>query len=167
MHLRLYNEQTDFTYIGEWITDERTHALWCANLLSYPLSREGLRQYLQEHENERGYVYVNEEDNPVGFFICVLNGQEKSGFLKFIMVDNRSRGKGYGSGMLQQFVKYTYENTSVTTVGLNVFDVNTAARKCYEKAGFTVLQNTPEAFTYQDEMWGRYMMVHNNREYGF
>ena len=60
MHLRLYNEQTDFTYIGEWITDERTHALWCANLLSYPLSKDGLRQYLEELENGSAYVYVDD-----------------------------------------------------------------------------------------------------------
>ena len=167
MHLRLYNEQTDFTYIAEWITDERTHALWCANLLSYPLSKDGLHQYLEELENGSAYVYVDDEDRPVGFFIYVINEQEKSGHLRFIMVDNSVRGKGYGSDMLQQFVKYTYENTSITSVGLNVFDVNTAARKCYEKAGFTVRQNTPEAFTYQDEMWSRYMMVHNSRVYGF
>lgn len=166
MHLRLYNEQTDFTYIAEWITDERTHALWCANLLSYPITRKELHQYLEELENGSAYVYADDEDRPVGFFIYVSNEQEKSGHLRFIMVDSRVRGKGYGSDMLQQFVKYTFENTSVTSVGLNVFDVNAAARKCYEKAGFTVLKNTPDAFSYQDEIWGRYMLVHNNREHG-
>lgn len=46
MHLRLYNEQTDFTYIAQWIRDDKTHALWCANLLTYPLAKDEFHKYL-------------------------------------------------------------------------------------------------------------------------
>ena len=74
MHIRLFNEQTDFIHIMNWISDERAHALWCANLLPFPLSRDNLCQYLEEHEDDRGYVFVDEEDRPVGFFIYVVFG---------------------------------------------------------------------------------------------
>lgn len=159
MHLRLYNEQTDFIYIGKWISDERTHALWCANLLPYPMSEDELHRYLHE-QNLAAYVYADEEDRPLGFCIYTVNEQDKSGFVRFIMVDNTSRGKGYGTDMLRQLLRYAYENTGVASVRLNVFDVNAAARKCYEKAGFTIVQETPDAFSYRDEIWGRYMMEH-------
>ena len=95
----------------------------------------------------------------MGFFVYIINEQEKSGFLKFIMVDSSLRGKGYGADMLRHLLEYAYENTGVVSVRLNVFDVNTAARKCYEKAGFTIMENTPDAFSYQNEIWGRSTMI--------
>lgn len=160
MRIRPYNEQSDFMQIKNWISDERSHALWCANLLPFPISADSLRQYLEEHENDRGYVYVDEEDCPVGFFIYVVNEQEKSGFLKFIIVNNKLREQGHGTGMLRQFLRIVYDNTDVSSVKLSVFDVNAGARKCYEKAGFTLMENTPDAFSYRDEMWRRYIMGH-------
>lgn len=160
MHLRLYNEQTDFTYIAQWIRDDKTHALWCANLLSYPLSEGELRQYLQEHENDREYVYADENDHPVGFFIYTVNKQDKSGFVRFIMVDNTVRGKGYGTAMLRELQQFAYEKTGVSSLKLIVFDVNITARTCYEKAGFTVIENLPDTFSYRDETWRRRMMEH-------
>lgn len=168
MHLRIYNEQTDFVHIENWISDERTHALWSADRLSYPLSGEGLHRYLAEQilDNEKeydgAYVYADDDDRPVGFFIFTVNEQDKSGFVRFIMVDNTSRGKGYGAKMLMELQRFAYDKTGVTSIRLIVFDVNTAARKCYEKAGFHVINDTLDAFPYRDEMWGRSMMEHVN-----
>lgn len=94
------------------------------------------------NEYDGAYVYVDEEDHPVGFFIYTVNAQDKeSGFLKFIMVDNTLRGKGYGVAMLRELQRFAYNNTGVSVIRLIVFDVNSAARKCYEKAGFTAMEN--------------------------
>lgn len=177
MHLRIYNEQTDFVHIASWITDERIHAFWSANILSFPLSMEELHNYLvgqnlkfharsggeiinQEKEFDGAYVYEDEHDRPLGFFIYTVNGQDKSGFVRFIVVDNTSRGMGYGSDMLKKLLRFAYENTGVSSVRLNVFDVNAAAMRCYRKVGFALTDNTPTEFTYQDEIWKRSMMEH-------
>lgn len=192
MHLRLYNEQTDFTYMAKWIRNEREHALWCANLLPYPLSMDGLRNYFNKYnlkfiprfadktvqkkvngndlpcsgisgsknEFDTAYVYADAEDHPIGFLIYTVNEQDRSGFLRFIMVDSTLRGKGYGAEMLRELQRFAQHNTGVSSVRLIVFDVNTAARKCYERAGFTAVENTPDAFSYRDEIWGRCMMEH-------
>ena len=177
MHLRHYNGQKDYLHITKWIQDERTHALWCANLLSYPLSEDEFHNYLIEQnlklsfqfrsetrQNEKGYdgayVYADENNRPVGFFIYTVNEQDKSGFLRFIMVDNSLRGKGYGSDMIKELLQLAYEKTGVSSVRLLVFDVNAAAKRCYEKIGFTFTENMPESFPYQDEVWKRRMMEH-------
>lgn len=179
MRLRIYNEQTDFTYIANWIQDERTHALWCANLLSYPMSKDELRNYLEEQnlkfcvqsgqdehpkakEHDGAYVYVDENDRPIGFFVFTVNEQDTSGFLRFIIVDNTARGQGLGSQMLRELLQFAYENTGVTAIRLNVFDVNNAAMKCYKKLGFTVMDNACTDFPYQNETWKRYMMKHRS-----
>ena len=170
MHLRTYNEQTDFIHIENWISDERTYALWSADRLAYPLSKEGLHKYLTEQilsnekEYDGAYVYADDNDCPVGFFIFTVNEQDTSGFVRFIMVDSTSRGKGYGTKMLVELQRFAYDRTGVTSIRLIVFDVNTAARKCYEKAGFHVISDVLDAFPYQDETWGRYMMEHVNHK---
>lgn len=38
MRIRHYQNK-DFDIISQWITDERSHALWCANLMTYPLEK--------------------------------------------------------------------------------------------------------------------------------
>lgn len=177
MHLRIYNEQTDFVHIAGWITDERIHALWSANILPYPLSEGGLHKYLveqklkfhtqsgseitgNEKEYDGAYVYADEHDHPLGFFVYTVSGQDKSGFVRFIVVDNTSRGKGYGSDMLKELLRFAYENTGVSSVRLNVFDVNAAATRCYRKVGFVPADSTQTEFTYRDEIWKRCLMEH-------
>ena len=177
MHLRIYNEQTDFVHIAGWITDERTHALWSANTLPYPLSGEGLHNYLvgqnlkfhaqsggeipgDTKEHDGAYVYADEHDRPLGFFVYTVNGQDKSGFVRFIVVDNTSRGKGYGSDMLRKLLRFAYENTGVSSVKLIVFDANAAAMRCYRKVGFAPADDAPTEFTYRDEIWKRCPMEH-------
>ena len=40
MKLREYNSDQDFNTIKKWISDERTHALWCANRTDYSLNKD-------------------------------------------------------------------------------------------------------------------------------
>ena len=42
MQIRTFNLTEDFDVIKTWITDERTHMMWCANLITYPLEKEKL-----------------------------------------------------------------------------------------------------------------------------
>lgn len=162
MHLRLYNEQKDFEHIAGWIDNERTHAFWSANTLPYPLTEGELHNYLIDNVDEHGgaYVYVDERDIPAGFFVYTVNGQERLGFVRFIVVDNTARGRGYGSDMLRKLLRFAYEDTGVSKVRLNVFDVNAAAMRCYQKVGFTLMDSTPTSFSFEDEIWKRYMMEH-------
>lgn len=56
MRIRPYQNK-DFNTISPWITEERSHALWCANLIPYPLEKKGFDDLLQEAE-ERDLVIV-------------------------------------------------------------------------------------------------------------
>lgn len=49
MRIRPYQNK-DFNTISTWITEERSHALWCANLIPYPLEKKGFDDLLQEAE---------------------------------------------------------------------------------------------------------------------
>lgn len=160
MRLRPYMEK-DFPYIRKWIDDERTHALWCANRLPFPLTEEILQNMLEESRREWGgfgYTFTEDSGIPVGFFLYNSNDQGNYGFVSYIIIDNSQRGRGYGTQMLRLLLKYAFTVANVSTVRLNVFDVNVRAKRCYEKAGFSVESFTQDALTFGLESWGRFTM---------
>lgn len=162
MKLRLYNALTDYEFLQNWINDERTHALWCANRIPYPMTSEKLQEVLEKDAQEWGgcaYVATKEDGQPFGFFVLAVNTSNNSGFLRFIIVDKELRGKGYGIQMMELALKYAFEVAGVSFVQLIVFDVNDKAKKCYSNAGFVVDSIIENAFTFNDESWGRCHMV--------
>ena len=48
VRLRAYIPDRDFDVIKNWITDERTHAMWCANRTGYPIREESFRDFLRD-----------------------------------------------------------------------------------------------------------------------
>ena len=162
MTLRSFIIDKDYEHLQKWITDERTHALWCANRISYPLNKEELTATLENDARDWGgkaYTMFDEYERPIGFFVYSVNKNDNTGFLKFVVLDNSLRGQGVGSQMLQQISEFAFEQTGVSAMQLNVFDVNLPARKCYEKVGFVEDAMTPNVFVFQNEQWGRCHMV--------
>lgn len=160
----------DFEYISSWISDERTHAMWCANLIPYPLEKESLKQFLSDLSEKFGdnpFVALNDEGCVVGFYCYSLNHETQEGMLKFVMVDAAVRGKGIGKEMIRLAVRNAFSDPDAQTVQLNVFPENARARKCYEGAGFSERKTTPDAFKFKDESWGRCnMVIRKNKKAG-
>lgn len=162
MRIRPYIEDKDFEYLAKWIDDEKIHALWCANLMPYPITKENLHSFLEKNAMEwTDSAYVATEDNGkvTGFFCYSVNVDDNSGFLKLIVVDREKRGAGYGKKMLQLALKYAFEITGVELVRINVFDENAAAKHCYEKIGFVEESISKDIFPYKDETWSRCHMI--------
>ena len=71
MKIRAFDFGDDFDAIKTWITDERTHMMWCANLIPYPLEKEKLRRFLSEIAGRFGdspWVAVNDRGRIVGLY---------------------------------------------------------------------------------------------------
>ena len=49
MRIRPYIPDKDYEYVSKWIDDERTHALWCANLLPYPMTQKSFHDLLAKN----------------------------------------------------------------------------------------------------------------------
>jgi len=162
MRIRPYIESKDYAYLEKWIDNEKIHALWCANLISYPVTKEKLHAFLQKDAIDwTGNAYVATESNgkPIGFFCYSINVDDNTGFLKFIIVDCQKRGEGCGKKMLQLALKYAFNITGVDSVHLNVFEENVIAKHCYGKIGFIEESRSNNVFTYKDELWSRCHMV--------
>lgn len=162
MRIRPYIESKDYQYLEKWIDNEKSHALWCANVIPYPVTKENFHNFLAKNAMEReesAYVATEDDGKLIGFFCYSINIQDNAGFLKFVIIDNKLRGNGCGQEMLSLALQYAFRITGVNSVELNVFDENIAAKQCYKKIGFTERNITKNAFTYKDELWDRCNMV--------
>ena len=162
MRIRPYIEGKDYKYIEKWIDNEKTHALWCANLMPFPMTRRNLHDLLEKSAIEwTGSAYVATEDNGeiIGFFCYSINVDSNTGFLNFIIVDKEKRGKGYGQKMLRLALRYAFDITGVELVQLNVFDENVSAKNCYRKVGFIEDDIARNVFAYKSELWSRCHMI--------
>ena len=162
MRLRAYVPSHDFDVIKHWITDERTHAMWCAGHMKFPLEREDYAEALAKMYDTHGdcpFIAVTDDGTPVGMVCCSIIYETNEALLAFVAVDPAQRGKGVGKEMVQLAAKYCFEILHADLVQLNVFDINTPARKCYESAGFTVRNITENAYTHGGETWARVNMA--------
>lgn len=71
MRLRAF-QNNDFDEIKTWISDERTHAMWCANLITYPMEEENFKNVMSEEAarfGNRPYAAITDDGRMVGFFV--------------------------------------------------------------------------------------------------
>lgn len=162
MQIRPYCSAQDFAVLRQWVSDARTHALWCANRFPYPPEQRSFDAFLQEEAEKygnRAYIAEAGDGTAAGFFCLSPIADTDTVMLKFVIVDSRLRGQGIGREMLRLAVQYAFSEMHAEAVRLAVFSVNTAAKRCYLHAGFTELETTPQAFRYQNEAWDRCSMI--------
>lgn len=162
MRLRPFISDCDFDVIKNWISDERTYAMWCAGHMKYPMEKENFDHAMLDAAikfGESPYVVTTDDGKAVGFFCYSVNLSTNEGMLRFIMVDPSQRGKGVGKEMLRLAVKYAFHITKVNAVQLNVFPKNERALKCYERVGFAVRRTDSGAFCFKEELWDKCNMV--------
>ena len=168
MRIRPFDITKDICYIKNWITDERTHAMWCADLIKYPINKENFAYVMTRIAALFGdipYVFTEDDGTLTGFYCYSLNSENKEGMLKFVMISPDKRGKGYGRKMIEDAVEYAFENTAAKSIQLNVFTENTSAVKCYESVGFKARCTSENMFAFKDEKWGRCNMVISKKDY--
>lgn len=158
MRLRPYISLIDYECLQKWVDNERTHALWCANVIPYPMTATDFHEMLNNDARNWGgsaYIATTDDGEQTGFFVLSVNTSNNSGFAKFIVINDELRGNGYGIQMIQLMLKFAFDIVGVSSVQLNVFDINDSAKKCYSKAGFIQDGIVENAFTFKEESWGR------------
>ena len=162
MKLRPFLPDTDFDALKSWITDERTHALWCAGRFAYPPERENFLHVLRDSGAESGgvpLIMAADDGKAAGFFCCSPDLVLSECRLKYVIVDPVLRGRGTGKAMLRLAAEYAFGVMKAEAVRLAVFAENVPALKCYESAGFSLIKTDAAAFRFRDETWSRCSMT--------
>ncbi|WP_434589708.1 bifunctional helix-turn-helix transcriptional regulator/GNAT family N-acetyltransferase [Streptomyces sp. A5-4] len=129
-----------------WIV-QRHGALYAAEF-GWNTDFEGLvarivADFAQDHDPYLERVWVAELDGrPVGSVMCVRDDAPGTARLRLLFVDPDARGHGLGGRLVEAVVEFAYE-VGYREVVLWTNDVLVAARKIYQRAGFTLVAEKP------------------------
>jgi GNAT superfamily N-acetyltransferase len=99
--------------------------------------------YATDQDPEREAAWIAELDgNRVGCIFLVAGDKPTVSKLRILLVTPAARGLGLGSQLVQECLRYA-RDAGYSTVTLWTNDVLVAARKIYERFGFTLTEEEP------------------------
>ena len=104
---------------------------WAGDALPYPLTIEAL--------NALPHCFRIEKEGSFIGMIQQIKVEENNIHIGRFLINPSLTGKGLGSLAMQLFVAMLFENKSVHSISLNVFDDNPIAKDLYTKLGFEVV----------------------------
>jgi len=104
---------------------------WAGDALPYPLTMEAL--------NALPHCFRIEAEGSFIGMIQQIKVEENNIHIGRFLINPSLTGKGLGSLAMQLFVAMLFEDKSVHSISLNVFDDNPIAKGLYRKLGFEVV----------------------------
>lgn len=134
IRLRKFSKE-DYSNLIKWIDTEEILVQIAGRQMSFPVT-EGQLDISQSDKNRNAFSIVDiESGRSIGH--CELYMLENSAKIdRLIIGDPSMKGKGLCRQIIKLLLEYGFNNLNQSTIELNVFDWNTAAIRCYEKAGF-------------------------------
>lgn len=155
-----YFSKEDFQQLIDWVPDASFVLQWSGPTFSYPLTSGQLETYLEGANEPDASKYIfkvvgNTTNKAVGHVSLgkVDRNNSSARIGKVLVGAADSRGKGYGSQIIDAVLIFAFEELKLHKVTLGVFDFNAAAIKCYEAAGFRRERVLPEAAQFDGEYW--------------
>ena len=104
---------------------------WAGDALQYPLTMQQL--------DTLSHCFRIEEDGHFVGMIQKIRAEGNNIHIGRFLINPSLTGKGLGSLAMQLFIAMLFEDKSVHSISLNVFDDNPIARGLYTKLGFKVV----------------------------
>ena len=104
---------------------------WAGDALQYPLTMEQL--------DTLSHCFRIEEDGHFVGMIQKIRAEGNNIHIGRFLINPSLTGKGLGSLAMQLFIATLFEDKSVHSISLNVFDNNPIAKGLYIKLGFEVV----------------------------
>ncbi len=136
----------DFKELIDWVTDEELLMNWSGSLFSFPLTPRSLDWYIRDSNmanSSDAFIYKAVDDatgKSIGHIsLGGISWKNRSSRITRVLIGNTAeRGKGYCCGIVKAALKIGFEELNLHRIALGLYDDNTAALKCYEKAGLKV-----------------------------
>ena len=104
---------------------------WAGDALQYPLTMEQL--------DALPHCFRIEEDGHFVGMIQKIRAEGDNIHIGRFLINPSLTGKGLGTSAMQLFIAMLFEDKSVHSISLNVFDDNLIAKDLYTKLGFKVV----------------------------
>jgi RimJ/RimL family protein N-acetyltransferase len=145
-------QQKDFDRLITWIDSKELMITIAGNVWSYPLTAEQLERYIDDPKSQSFNIVETVGEIVVGHAEIVLNGDGTCKIDK-LLIDPSFRGQGICTPTINELLNHAFNNISVQTVELNVFDWNKAGIRCYERSGFKFNHEKTQRFPIDNKVW--------------
>ncbi|PMO68894.1 GNAT family N-acetyltransferase [Vibrio splendidus] len=158
---------SDAEEIITWFTSQEDYILWGGRTFGWPLEAASIIERSQESHVElytfsasKSYSEPNTDSNAndlLGFMEFQRMSDNELRFCRVAIHPNQ-RGKGLGQLMLETALEAAKEIPNITTITLAVFKQNHGAKRCYDKAGFQIVDKEPSVKEFNGKTWPLYQM---------
>lgn len=133
----------------------------------WPLDRRRLRQDLEvAAEHRRLFAAVDPGGGElVGHAMLTMQPDHGLGVIGRVLIDPSRRGAGLGTALMHEIVRVGFERFGLHRLQLAVYDFNTGAIGCYERAGFRIEGRLRDSTRASTGYWNAYVMALLEPEY--
>ncbi|MCC4859529.1 GNAT family N-acetyltransferase [Vibrio splendidus] len=162
---------SDAEEIVTWFTSLEDYVLWGGRTFGWPLEAASIIERSQEpHVELYSFSAPKSYSEPNANSNANSNADDLLGFMEFqrmsdselrfcrVAIHPNLRGKGLGQSMLETALEEAKQIPAVTTITLAVFKQNYGAKRCYDKAGFQVVDKEPSVKEFNGKTWPLYQM---------
>ncbi|WP_159888597.1 GNAT family N-acetyltransferase [Paenibacillus puerhi] len=152
-----YLQESDFVTIVRWINcyDKDFMVQWAGLTYTFPLSVDQMQSHYHKGINTSAsdvFIYKITEttsNETIGSLqFCRFDSiNNEAVFGRFIIGDSNIRGSGIGTIALRKAVEIGFTQFDLKKIRLNVYDINRAAIRCYERVGFRKVKITENVYT--------------------
>lgn len=151
-------EKKDFAQLISWIDSEESLVQFAGPVFTFPLTHDQLADHVAD-PNRKSFKVVYKKDNrTIGHAEIYLKFAHTARLCRILIGDPEFRGQGLGKKLVEILLEKAYDEFGANTVELNVYEDNTAAIKCYEKAGFKIQQGEAKTTTVNGQTWASLKM---------
>jgi RimJ/RimL family protein N-acetyltransferase len=147
----------DYTSFISWINSEELLVQIAGRQMTFPVTAAQL-DFSQEDTRRHAFSIISTETGQsIGH--CELYILENSAKIDRVLIGNPSmKGKGICVPLIHLLLDYGFNVLNQTLIELNVFDWNTAAIRCYEKAGLKINSDKTMDFEMNGKQWKAFNM---------
>jgi len=133
-------DKVDFNRLINWIDSEESMIQFSGPIFDYPITHKQLDNYINT-ENRIVYKVIDADSEEVIGHAELNNIDYKNTsarICRILVGEKQYRNKGYGKAIINELVRFVFEDLNFHRLDLAVYDFNQQAINCYKDCGFEI-----------------------------
>lgn len=113
---------------------------WAGPSYSFPITIEQIEQRLIDSIYTKFFTAIIDDEIIGTVELGFINYKKKECKICRFLIGEKYRNQGYGTEISKLLINHAFNELNMNKVLLHVSSNNTNAKRCYEKVGFTVIE---------------------------